>query len=147
MLAKTRSGASFFTTQILFDGEAALRMVRDYDRLCAQAGLTPAAVLLSLAPLADEGDAEFIRWLGADIPEEAERTILSSDESAATSRSVRHALKVWEHVTSGVHNEGLTVPLGVNIEQITARHVESAAVLLRTVAQQLELAPSGVQPR
>jgi 5,10-methylenetetrahydrofolate reductase len=138
MLSKTRAGASFFTTQIVFDGESVLQMVREYNRLCAQAGLTPAALLLSLAPLADDGDAEFIRWLGADIPEAAERTILNGDESAATARSIDHALRVWEHVRAGIAQHSLVVPVGVNVEQITSRHVGSAGEMLRAFASALD---------
>lgn len=141
MLAKTRAGAAFFTTQIVFDAETPLRMLREYDGLCRQAGLAPAAVLLSVAPVADEGDAEFVRWLGADIPEAAERAILNGDESAAGARSVRHALGLWSEVRGGAAALELEVPVGVNVEQISQRHLASAGEMLRAFAQAIDLAP------
>ena len=134
MLAKTRSGSRFFTTQILFDSESALRMLREYDALCRQAGLAPAAVVLSVAPLADEGDAEFVRWLGADIPESAERAILNTEEATAGQRSIERALSVYREVRAEAVRTGLSVPIGVNVEQISQRHLASAVEMLGAFA-------------
>lgn len=141
MLQKSRSGAAFFTTQIVFDGESALRMLREYDLLCRQAGVAPATVLLSVAPVADEGDAEFVRWLGADIPEAAERAILNGDESGAGPRSIERALAVWRGVLRGVAHDGIEVPIGVNVEQISVRHLATAGEMARAFAQAIDEAP------
>ncbi len=137
LLAKTRAGASFFTTQILFDSEGVLRLLREYDGLCRQAGAPPAPLILSVAPLADEADAEFARWLGADIPEAAERSILEGEEGEAVSRSIEHALRLWAEVREVTVHEGLEVPLGANVEQISARHLNSAGELIRSFARHL----------
>jgi 5,10-methylenetetrahydrofolate reductase len=140
MLSKTRVGATFFTTQILFDSDQAIQMVRQYDLLCRQAAIPPATVLLSFAPLADEQDIEFIRWLGADIPEAAERAILEGDDAEAVRRSEERALEVWANVRNAAREHDLEVPLGVNIEQISARHLEPAGHLLREFAHRLPAA-------
>jgi 5,10-methylenetetrahydrofolate reductase len=137
MLAKTRAGAAFFTTQIVFDDDAAFRMVHQYDLLCRQASLPPAPVLLSFAPLVDEQDAEFIRWLGADVPEAAERAILEGDEGGAAARTVTRAVEVWESVRVRGRREGLEVPLGVNVEQISARHLQHAHAMVAALAERL----------
>jgi 5,10-methylenetetrahydrofolate reductase len=130
MLAKTRAGASFFTTQILFDSESLRRTLQEYDALCQKAGVPPAAVLLSFAPLSDETDAEFVRWLGADIPEAAERWILNGDESSAGERAIEHAQKVWSETRTAADTDGLSLSLGVNVEQLTQRHLEVALRML-----------------
>jgi 5,10-methylenetetrahydrofolate reductase len=134
MLAKTRAGASFFTTQILFDSESLRRTLREYDALCQKAGVAPAAVLLSLAPLADETDAEFVRWLGADIPEAAERWILNGEESSAGDRAIEHARRVWTDTRSGADEDGLSLALGINVEQLTQRHLDVALRMLSELA-------------
>ena len=144
MLAKTRAGAAFFTTQILFDSELLLRMLREYDILCRQAGIAPASVLVSMAPLADEGDLEFVRWLGADVTEAAERAILNGDEGGAGARSIRHALRTWEEVRTGAEQDRMEVPLGVNVEQISQRHLATATEMLEAFAR--ELGPVSVGP-
>lgn len=142
MLAKTRAGASFFTTQLLFDAEAARKTIAQYDLLCRQASIPPAAVVLSMAPIADDQDAEFVRWLGADLPDSAERAILGGEETEAARRSLDIALSVWEGVSGFVRAEHLRVPIGVNIEQISARHLEVAGELLREFARRIDAAPT-----
>jgi 5,10-methylenetetrahydrofolate reductase len=134
MLAKTRAGAQFFTTQIAFDSAATAKLLREYDLLCRQTGLRPATVLVSVAPLADEADAEFVRWLGADIPEATERSILNGDERGAAGRSVARALELWAEVRRSSSVASVEVPVGVNVEQLSQRHLESAGEMLRAFA-------------
>jgi 5,10-methylenetetrahydrofolate reductase len=138
MLGKTRAGARFFTTQITFDSSAPARLLRDYDVLCRQAGLPPATVLVSVAPLADEADAEFVRWLGADIPDATERSILNGDERGASRRSVARALELWSEVRNAVSAASVEVPVGVNVEQLSQRHLESAGEMLRAFAAAID---------
>ena len=130
MLAKTRAGATFFTTQILFDSESLRRTLQEYDALCQKAGIPAAAVLLSFAPLTDETDAEFVRWLGADIPEAAERWILNGDESSAGDRAIEQARRVWSDTRAGVDADGLSLSLGINVEQLTQRDLDVALRML-----------------
>ena len=139
MLAKTRSGAAFFTTQIVFDSESVLKMLSEYDGLCRKSGVAPAAVVLSVVPIADEGDAEFVRWLGADIPESAERSILNGDDALASQRSIERALRVFEEVRDGASAAGLSVSVGVNVEQISQRHLASAGEMLAAFARAIDL--------
>jgi 5,10-methylenetetrahydrofolate reductase len=138
MLAKTRAGATFFTTQIVFDADATFRMIEQYDRLCRQASLAAAPVLLSFAPLVDEQDAEFVRWLGADVPEAAERAILEGDEGGAVERTVTRATEVWVSVRDRVRRDGVEVPIGVNVEQISARHLGHARSMVGALAERLD---------
>lgn len=148
MLAKTRAGAAFFTTQILFDADATVRLLREYRERCRAAGVPPASVLLSFAPVADDTDAEFVRWLGADIPERAEQAILADRDGTASGRSVHHALAVWAEVRAAHEAEPEPVPIGVNVEQISQRHLTSAVEMLRAFATRIDgptppSAPSG----
>jgi 5,10-methylenetetrahydrofolate reductase len=143
MLAKTRAGASFFTTQVLFDSESLRRTLREYDGLCQKAGVPPAAVLLSLAPLADETDAEFVRWLGADIPEAAERWILNGEESTAGDRAIEQARRVWADTRRSADEDGLSLPLGINVEQLTQRHLDVALRMLVDLSRLIERPTAG----
>jgi hypothetical protein len=137
MLTKTRAGASFFTTQLVFDATTVARLLREYDHLCRRANLVPAAVLVSLAPLADEADIDFARWFGAEIPEAAERAILEGGESDAVARSLDRALQVWEETLRLARADELELPIGVNVEQISARHLDAAGELLGRIAERL----------
>ena len=144
LLAKTRAGASFFTTQIVFESPAVLAMLREYDGLCRRAGVPPAAVLLSFAPMIDEGDVEFVRWLGADIPEPVERELIEGEEGEGAARSIALALRTWAEVTEGLASDGVQVPVGVNVEEFMARHVGAAAELLRAFVGEID---RGLGPR
>ena len=140
MLGKTKAGASFFTTQILFDSEGIIKVLREYARLCHTAAIAPAPVLLSLAPVVDEGDVEFVRWLGADLPESAERQILgdgSSDGTVAAERSIARALEVLAEVADAFRHSEHPVPFGANVEQISIRHLAHAASMAAVIADQL----------
>src|SRR5881628_3468265 len=59
LLRKTRSGARFFTSQVLFEPEPISTVLGEYGEACAAEGLRPATVLLSFAPVADYEDVEF----------------------------------------------------------------------------------------
>ncbi len=137
MLLKTRAGASFFTTQLLFSSEAIGDMLAAYDRLCREVPMTPAAVVLSFAPVADETDIEFVRWLGADLPDEAERRLLRDGETDAFGQAVALATEVWETVRARAAHDRLRVPLGVNVEQVTSRHLDYAAEMLTSFVRRL----------
>lgn len=141
MLAKSRAGATFFTTQVVFDSESLRRTLREYDGLCQKAGIPPAAVLLSFAPIADETDAEFVRWLGADIPEAAERFILNGEETTAGDRSIEHAGRVWAETRAAADADGLSLALGINVEQLTQRHLDVAVRMLTDLSAQVRRAP------
>ncbi|HXQ49202.1 MAG TPA: hypothetical protein VN842_05460 [Thermoplasmata archaeon] len=127
MVRKTRAGAVFLTTQLLFEAQGIIDAIHDYGRLCREGGVAPATVILSFAPLGDEDDIEFVRWLGAHLPEEVEQALLQ-DEQALSRRTVELALSVWTEVVAATASAG--VPLGVSVEQVSARHFVSARDLL-----------------
>jgi len=130
MVSKTRAGASFFTTQLLFAPEAISETVASYDKLCRQAEISPATVILSFAPVADETDIEFVRWLGADVPEESERRLMNGDDPNTSVRCIALAREVWELVSQRAADDQLRVPLGINIEQVSPRHLDGAREML-----------------
>jgi 5,10-methylenetetrahydrofolate reductase len=127
MFRKTQAGVAFLTSQLLFDAGGIIGAIREYGRLCREARIAPATVVLSFAPLGDDDDIEFVRWLGAHLPEEVEQVLLQ-DEQALSRRTVELALSVWTEVVAATASAG--VPLGVSVEQVSARHLGSARDLL-----------------
>ena len=130
MISKTRAGASFFTTQLLFDSEAITETLVSYDKLSRQSRISPATVVLSFAPVADETDIEFVRWLGADVPEESERRLISGDDPNTSVRCIALAHEVWDSVSQRAAADHLRVPSGINIEQVSPRHLDGAREML-----------------
>jgi 5,10-methylenetetrahydrofolate reductase len=143
MLRKTRAGVGFLTTQLLFEAQGIIDAVREYGRLCRENGVRPATVVLSFAPLGDEDDIEFVRWLGAHLPEEVEQALLQ-DEQALSRRTVELALSVWTEVVAATTSAG--VPLGVSVEQVSARHFVSARELLSAFSGLLPARPPTPAP-
>ncbi len=142
MLMKTRAGASFLTTQLLFEADATARTVAGYGQLCRESGVAPATLVASFAPVGDEDDLDFARWLGAFVPDEVERALLEDDQGFSR-RSVDLALTVWKSIVRATSGSG--VPLGVNVEQVSARHLETARELIRRFTEILppvRVAPS-----
>jgi 5,10-methylenetetrahydrofolate reductase len=127
MLRKTKAGVSFLTTQLLFEAQGIIDAVREYGRRCREDGVAPATVVLSFAPLGDEDDIEFVRWLGAHLPDDVEQALLQ-DEQALSRRTVELALSVWTEIVAATSSAG--VPLGASVEQVSARHFQSARELL-----------------
>ena len=142
MLSKTRAGAAFFTTQILFDADQIVTCLRDYDLLCRQAAIPPSAVVVSFALIEDERDLEFVEWLGADLSRAAEEALLTGPEAETAARSQARALSVWDEILRVLHEEEIGVPVGVNVEQISLRHLEPAGDLLRAFAGRPPFRPS-----
>jgi 5,10-methylenetetrahydrofolate reductase len=134
MLTKTRAGASFFTTQIVFDAEPIAELIHEYGRLCGAYSVAPAAVLLSVAPVADEDDLDFVRWLGAEIPARMEGSLVSEDGSA----SIESAVATWRAVVRASVARGVNVPLGVNVEVVSPRHFAVAVKLLSAIEAQID---------
>ena len=131
LLRKTQAGAAFLTTQLLFEAPGVIDTVREYGRLCRGAGVAPATVVLSFATLGDDDDVEFVRWLGANLPEGVEEALLQ-EEQALSRRTVDLALSVWTEVVHATDDAG--VPLGVSVEQVSARHLGHARDLAAAFA-------------
>jgi 5,10-methylenetetrahydrofolate reductase len=139
MLTKTRAGASFFTTQIVFDAEPIAELIHEYGRLCGAYDVVPSAVLLSVAPVADEDDLDFLRWLGAEIPARVESSLVSKDGSA----SIDSAVATWRSVVRTTTARGVSVPLGLNVEVVSPRHFAVAVKLLAAMELQIDYQGNG----
>ncbi len=126
LLAKTRSGARFFTSQVLFEPEPISTVLRGYGEACASAGLEPAAVLLSFAPVADYEDIEFLAWLGATITPETEEALLEHRGREAGRASFDVARRIWARIRDATAGSRHPVPLGVNVEEISVHNFDLA---------------------
>jgi 5,10-methylenetetrahydrofolate reductase len=134
MLTKTRNGASFFTTQIVFDAGPIADLVYEYGRLCGAYDVSPAAVLLSVAPVADEEDLDFVRWLGAEVPSRIESSLVSEDGSA----SIESSVQTWRAVVRASAARKVPVPLGLNVEVVSPRHFAVAVKMLAAMEAEID---------
>jgi hypothetical protein len=131
--AKTLAGVSFATTQLIFETRGIKDFLVSYDRLCKSFDVTPATVVLSFALLHDLHDLEFVRWLGAEIPDELESEILSNEDKS-NEISIRTAVCLYKDVQAMTRRFNLEVPLGVNVEEVSRRNLNAAVGMARQLS-------------
>lgn len=137
VLAKQDHGIRFFTSQVIFEAEPTKALLRDYAKACADRDVEPATFFLSFAPVTGKKDAEFLRWLGVEIPPAAEAWILAPS-GRTLQRSVRVAEHVLREVLTYVDRRGIDVPVGLNVEHVMRYNFEASEVLLDQLTSLME---------
>ncbi|MBI4017316.1 MAG: hypothetical protein HY366_00010 [Candidatus Aenigmarchaeota archaeon] len=133
ILQKVRTGASYLTSQIVYEAESTVRLLAELDRLFAREHEKPPLYFIGVAPVTSERDVKFLQWLGVKIPPQTENEILSSDEPSTA--SMAHALGICDTIQTEVRERGIRVPLGVLVEYASYHSFDAAAEL----AQQLDI--------
>jgi 5,10-methylenetetrahydrofolate reductase len=120
LLQRTERGMRYFVSQIVYRPDAAARMLRAYDRRCRENGTDPALVALTFAPCGHRKTLRFMRWLGVDVPDEAEERIFSADHPVGASVRLcqENLARILERTSD------LDVPLGVTAESVSIRRDE-----------------------
>jgi 5,10-methylenetetrahydrofolate reductase len=131
MEEKAASGASFFTTQILYHAAPCRRLIDDLAARCPRASGVP--LLISLCPLRSAESISFLRWLGVELdPGTAER--LTVDPERVLERSIEHLVGVWQRILGHARASGSRIPLGLNIAPVGPVPVRATIALARTLA-------------
>jgi len=127
MRVKSRAGIDFFTSQILFDSNDIVWLIQRLNGLEAR-------VFLSFAPVSHRRDLQFLRWLGADIPQNLDRFLLGSEEgvTASAATCLERSLDLAQRILMDVfdHLPPDPPPLGLNIEHINRRNFSPAIKML-----------------
>ena len=122
--SKNAAGMVFFTSQILFDSNDIVWLIQRLNNVEAR-------IFLSFAPVSHPRDLEFLRWLGADIPQNLDRFLLQGEAGSAEScfqRSLDLAQRILMDVFDNLPPD--PPPLGLNIEHINQRNFASAVRML-----------------
>lgn len=132
MLKKTKSGATFFTTQVLFEDAAIKYLLKAYQDLCRLEGVDPATVYLSFAPVSERDDITFLKWLGVVLPPHVEEILLQ--EKNLGQASIAHTQILYQDILQFCKKQDVHIPLGINIEQISAHNLSFAAQMMKSLA-------------
>lgn len=125
---KHAAGITFFTTQVLFDSNDIVSLIQRLNGLEAR-------IFLSFAPVSQERDLAFLRWLGADLPQDLDRFLIQggAKESAAQDAAISEAafarsLDLARRILMDVFDNMPPDPplLGLNIEHINKRNFSPA---------------------
>lgn len=131
MVEKTRAGADFFTSQIIFDAEPVVDMLAGYEAACEEAGLQPRPVLLTVAPVDRPADIAFLRKLRVDVPDDVEDHLLAGDPDPETvrDRAVSVVEAQWGDIQSTLRARGVEVPTGLNVAHVRWHNLAAAVEL------------------
>ena len=125
--AKNAAGLQFFTSQILFDSNDVVWLVQRLNGLAAR-------VFLSFCPVSHPGDLKFLRWLGADIPNDLDRFLLEGNNGSGVSAETcfERSLNLAQRILMDVFDNLPPDPpaLGLNIEHINQRNYRGAIKML-----------------
>lgn len=123
MYHKLRSGADFFTSQIVAEPESPISLMKDLSELLQEEEIDPPMIFWSFSPISSETDVNFLRWLGVHIPEKTENLILGRSNPAAVSADVMQ--NVWEKMLDFNQQLPVSFPMGLNISVMGLRNFEN----------------------
>jgi len=126
VLAKTRSGLDFFTTQIVYHGDEFSGVLRDLPSRLD--GLAPPQFLLTLCPVRTAANIRFLHWLGVSLSEELEAW-LTEDPERVCERSLAQIRATWSEVSEQMAQPQQRCPVGISLAPIGRIPAETTVAL------------------
>ncbi len=127
LIEKTKAGCKFFTSQVLFEGDAAIRSISEYAEKCKSNNLKPAKFYLSFAPASSEEDIIFIKWLGAEMSKNTESRLRNAGDMGK--ESINLLLDLIKTILRPSKNT--RIEIGLNIEYIMIHNLDLAKELVK----------------
>ena len=134
LLEKTKAGCKFFTSQVLFEADAAINAISDYMEKCSSNNIKPSKFYLSLAPISSEEDLVFIRWLGTEISKETEIRLKKAKNIGE--ESISAALDAIKKILSS-NKKIANAEIGLNIEYVMLHNLDLAKELAKRASKLL----------
>jgi hypothetical protein len=116
VMAKAEAGCDFVTSQITFDAKPATDFLVAYQRLCDESGTDPLTVFISLTTVPSTSIMSLVERLDVAIPPKVRRRILRSGDMGK--ESLRVAEDVFRQIVNTAEDSGVTIPLGLQVEQV-----------------------------
>ena len=134
LLKKSEHGSEFFTTQVLYDSDNVIKMIKNYQDRCNEFNTFPRRILLSFAPVSSQKNIDFLKWLGVEIPDHTER-YLKGRPGSMKERSLDVAIEVLNEILAHIEDNNLRVPVGLNVEHIMSYNFQSSVEMLQELAR------------
>ncbi len=125
MLAKQEAGCAFFVSQVIYDVDGTLSVLSDYFYACADRGLAPRPVILTLAVCGSAKTLAFLQWLGVRVPRWLQNELTYADDPLPV--SYEQCLVGAETLAAFCRRLGL--PYGFNVESVSIRRTEIEAAV------------------
>lgn len=125
LIEKSRWGMQFFTSQVVYQPKATIKLLQDYARQCQEFNVSPVRIILTFAPCGHPKTLQFLKWLGVNFPLEVEREIFSAQ--SPVQKSVEVCCAAWKQILESI--ESTTIPLGINVESVSIKKDEIDATI------------------
>lgn len=125
---KSEAGCDFVTSQITFDSRSAIRFLRAYQKICDLKGTKPTTVFLSIATVPTQSILSLVETLDVEVPVDVKKRLLGKSDMGKESLLISSS--VFTEIVSSAKDEGLNVPLGLQIEQVGVNSGELSLELL-----------------
>lgn len=138
---KVDKGLKFFTTQVVYNADNAISFLRAYDELCKAESRVPARILFTFAPFARDETADFLKWLGVELPM---GTIKRVTARPTPQLRVKEAIEICrenlQRILGACERYGIDIPLGFNAECVSKHReeVEGALELFEVLKDELD---------
>ncbi|MGE4601590.1 MAG: mycobacterial-type methylenetetrahydrofolate reductase [Planctomycetota bacterium] len=116
MEEKARSGADFFTTQIVYDPTELIELRHQMVREASPARYCP--ILVSLCPVRRHRNLAFLRYLGVKIPDALEQELQALGEPECLERSLEILRSIQSDLIEAQGDPADLAPLGWNIAPV-----------------------------
>ncbi|PRP84040.1 hypothetical protein PROFUN_08502 [Planoprotostelium fungivorum] len=130
LLHKVESGIEFFTSQVVYNADNAIWLLRDYDEACKERNIKPVRIIFTFAPFGSDGTVKFLRWLGVEVPDGTMKRVLSRP---TLKQRVDESNEIcWENFTrilAACQRLKISVPIGVSVECVSKSKMESDGAL------------------
>ena len=135
--SKTKYGCKFFTTQILFESLGTKKLLAEYDAICKSENLLPAEFYLGFAPLANDFDLDFCKWLGVDVPKEVDFKLRESRDEIGNA-SISIASEILSDILDFAKTNRISVPISINVEPLSLVNIDLGIKMANTLQSKLE---------
>lgn len=115
LIEKSREGMRFFTSQVVYQSDPTIRLLRDYYQECRRQSLSPAPIVLTFAPCGHPKTSLFLKWLGVKMSPETENEIFSA--RFPLQKSIEICCSNLRLILDSIANRN--VSLGINVESVS----------------------------
>ena len=128
---KSEAGCEFVTSQICFDPGPAVKFLAAYQNLCEKRRVKPLTVFVSLATVPSPTILSLIESLDVVVSPRIRKRLLGSDQMGM--ESVKVAAEALETIMARTEEDGVQIPLALQIEQLGVNNDELSLELLDRV--------------
>ncbi len=131
MASKIELGASYFTTQAVYNVEASKNMLSDYYYYSKSKNLPLVPIMMTFSPCGSKKTMEFMKWLGIHFPKWLKNDLTYSEDILGA--SIDTCVRTFKELLNYSLKKG--IPIGVNVESVSIRkdEIDASIELLENV--------------